>query len=66
MVDPLESRDRWVQYSQAKEVMFTHINIPEAPWFTVEAFTDSFVIHKTALADVVIVDIARSHGTQHF
>ena len=33
----LESRDRWVEYSQAKDVMFSHTNIPEAPWFTVEA-----------------------------
>ncbi len=33
----LESRDRWVAYSQAKDVMFSHTNIPEAPWFTVEA-----------------------------
>jgi polyphosphate kinase 2 len=33
----LESRDRWVEYSQAKDVMFAHTNIPEAPWFTVEA-----------------------------
>lgn len=33
----LESRDRWVEYSQAKDQMFAHTNIPEAPWFTVEA-----------------------------
>lgn len=33
----LESRDRWVEYSHAKDVMFAHTNIPEAPWFTVEA-----------------------------
>ncbi len=33
----LESRDRWVEYSQAKDDMFAHTNIPEAPWFTVEA-----------------------------
>ena len=33
----LESRDRWVEYSQAKDVMFSHTNIPEVPWFTVEA-----------------------------
>ncbi|MGB0560609.1 MAG: polyphosphate kinase 2 [Spirulinaceae cyanobacterium] len=33
----LESRDRWVEYSQAKDHMFAHTNIPEAPWFTVEA-----------------------------
>jgi polyphosphate kinase 2 len=33
----LESRDKWVEYSKAKDVMFSHTNIPEAPWFTVEA-----------------------------
>lgn len=33
----LESRDRWAEYSQAKDDMFAHTNIPEAPWFTVEA-----------------------------
>jgi len=32
----LESRDRWVDYSKAKDNMFAHTNIPEAPWFTVE------------------------------
>jgi polyphosphate kinase 2 len=33
----LASRERWVEYSQAKDKMFAHTNIPEAPWFTVEA-----------------------------
>ena len=33
----LESRDRWAEYSRAKDMMFAHTNIPEAPWFTVEA-----------------------------
>jgi polyphosphate kinase len=33
----LESRDRWVEYSKAKDTMLAHTNIPEAPWFTVEA-----------------------------
>jgi polyphosphate kinase 2 len=33
----IESRDRWVEYSQAKDEMFAHTNIPEAPWFTVNA-----------------------------
>ena len=33
----LESRDRWVEYSKAKDDTFAHTNIPEAPWFTVEA-----------------------------
>ncbi|MBC7883696.1 MAG: hypothetical protein H7Y37_20595 [Anaerolineae bacterium] len=33
----LESRDRWVEYSHAKDQILAHTNIPEAPWFTVEA-----------------------------
>ena len=33
----LEARNRWVEFSKAKDVMLTHTNIPEAPWFTVEA-----------------------------
>jgi polyphosphate kinase 2 (PPK2 family) len=33
----LQSRDRWVEFSKAKDAMFTHTNIPEAPWFTVHA-----------------------------
>lgn len=33
----LASRERWVEYSQAKDKMFAHTNIPEAPWFTVDA-----------------------------
>jgi polyphosphate kinase len=33
----IESRNQWVEYSKAKDVMLTHTNIPEAPWFTVEA-----------------------------
>ena len=33
----LESRDKWVEYSRAKDQMLLHTNIPEAPWFTVES-----------------------------
>jgi polyphosphate kinase len=33
----LESRARWVEYSQAKDEMLRWTDIPEAPWFTVEA-----------------------------
>ena len=33
----LEARNRWVDFSRAKDAMFAHTNIPEAPWFTVEA-----------------------------
>jgi polyphosphate kinase 2 len=33
----LESRDRWVDFSRAKDEMFAHTNIPEAPWWIVQA-----------------------------
>jgi polyphosphate kinase 2 len=33
----LASRTRWVDYSRAKDEMFVHTDIPEAPWFVVEA-----------------------------
>jgi polyphosphate kinase 2 (PPK2 family) len=33
----VESRDKWVEYSKAKDQMLLHTNIPEAPWFTVES-----------------------------
>jgi len=32
----LESRTRWVEYSRAKDEMFVHTDIPEAPWHVVE------------------------------
>jgi polyphosphate kinase len=33
----LYSRSRWVDYSRAKDEMFVHTDIPEAPWNVVEA-----------------------------
>ena len=33
----LESRARWVEYSKAKDEMFVHTDIVEAPWYVVEA-----------------------------
>ena len=33
----VESRARWVEYSMAKDVMFAHTDIPEAPWYVVNA-----------------------------
>jgi len=32
----LQSRTRWVEYSKAKDVMFVHTDIPEAPWYVVD------------------------------
>ena len=33
----LESRNRWVEYSQAKDIMFAHTDIKQAPWYVVNA-----------------------------
>ena len=33
----LESRTRWVQYSRAKDEMFAHCDIKQAPWYVVNA-----------------------------
>jgi polyphosphate kinase len=33
----LEARNRWVEFSKAKDAMFAVTDIPEAPWWVVEA-----------------------------
>jgi polyphosphate kinase 2 len=33
----LLTRDRWVDFSRAKDEMFVHTDLPEAPWYVVEA-----------------------------
>jgi len=33
----VESRSRWVEYSQAKDEMFMHTDIKQAPWYVVNA-----------------------------
>lgn len=33
----LESRVRWVEYSKAKDIMFAHTDIKQAPWYVVNA-----------------------------
>jgi polyphosphate kinase 2 len=33
----LESRNRWVAYSKAKDEMFAHCDLPDTPWYEVEA-----------------------------
>ena len=32
----LEARNRWVEYSQAKDIMFSHTDINESPWWVVD------------------------------
>lgn len=33
----LACRDRWVEYTQARDTMFSHTDIPEAPWYEIQA-----------------------------
>ena len=33
----LKSRERWVEYSRAKDDMFAHTDIKQAPWYVVDA-----------------------------
>jgi polyphosphate kinase len=33
----LLTREKWVEFSKAKDEMFVHTDIPEAPWYVVEA-----------------------------
>ena len=33
----LESRKRWVDYSRAKDLMFSHTDIKQAPWYVVDS-----------------------------
>src|ERR1022692_1309425 len=33
----LQSREKWVEFSKAKDEMFKHTDIKQAPWYTVEA-----------------------------
>ena len=33
----MESRNRWVEYSKAKDEMFVHTDIKQAPWFVVNS-----------------------------
>ena len=33
----LQARERWVDYSRAKDAMFAHTDIKQAPWWVVDA-----------------------------
>ncbi len=33
----LESRNRWMEYSKAKDELFAHTDIKQAPWYVVDA-----------------------------
>src|SRR5271157_5198394 len=33
----LQSREKWIEFSKAKDEMFKHTDIPQAPWYSIEA-----------------------------
>jgi polyphosphate kinase len=33
----LESRSRWVEFSKAKDIMFTHTDSDQVPWYVIES-----------------------------
>ncbi len=35
----LESRTRWIEHSKAKDDMFRHMDIKQAPWYVIDADT---------------------------
>jgi polyphosphate kinase 2 len=71
----LLSRTRWVDYSRAKDEMFVHTDIPEAPWHVVEAddkkvarlnciahFLSSIPYEEKPLSDIVIPERQSDEG----
>jgi polyphosphate kinase 2 len=48
----MESRDRWVEFSKAKDEMFFYTDIKEAPWYTVEA-DDKRRARLNCIADIL-------------
>jgi polyphosphate kinase len=59
----LESITRWEDYSRAKDEMFVHTDIPEAPWYVVEADNKrrariNMIAHL--LSSVPYVDVRRT------
>ena len=52
----LESRNRWVEYSRAKDFMFAHTDIKQAPWYVVNSDNKKFarincITHLLSLID---------------
>ena len=48
----LASRDKWEDYSRAKDEMFAHTDIKQAPWYTVEA-DDKTRAHLNCLSHIL-------------
>ena len=54
----IEARARWVDFSKAKDEMFVHTDIPEAPWYVVEA-DDKRKARLNCIAHLLSVDPVR-------
>jgi polyphosphate kinase 2 len=60
----LEARQRWVEYSRAKDTMFLHTDTPESPWYVVEADDKrrarlNCIAHLLSLVPYQPVDLVR-------
>lgn len=60
----LEARQRWSDFSRAKDAMFVHTDIPESPWYVVEsedkrAARLNCIAHLLGRVDYHAVDEAR-------
>ena len=61
----LASRERWVEYSRAKDVMFVHTDTPKSPWYVVEADDKrrarincvAHLLNRVPYTDVTIPDL---------
>ena len=56
----IEGRNRWVQYSRAKDEMFAHCDVPDSPWYDVEA-DDKKRARINCIAHLLSVIPYRSH-----
>ena len=55
----LEGRKRWVEYSKAKDEMFAHCDLPDSPWYEVEA-DDKRRARLNCIAHLLSIDPLRA------
>jgi hypothetical protein len=60
----LEGRNRWVAYSKAKDEMFAHCDLPDSPWYEVEA-DDKKRARLNCIAHLLsVVPVRRPQGSE--
>ena len=55
----LQSRERWVEYSKAKDEMFRHTDIKQAPWYVVNADDKKRRARLNCIAHLLSLDSLR-------